>query len=48
MAENEKCAHGVCACSARRDSNYCSDYCEDAEGAKVTEIACGCEHPDCR
>ena len=48
MAENEKCAHGVCDCTASKDSKYCSEYCKNAEDSKVTEIACGCEHTGCR
>jgi len=48
MADDKKCAHGACLCVAERDSKYCSEYCEDAEDAGVTEIACGCEHPACR
>jgi hypothetical protein len=48
MAENKKCAHGVCDCNAREDSKYCSEYCENAEDSGVTEIACGCEHAACR
>lgn len=48
MAEDKKCEHGVCQCVAERDSDYCSEYCEDAEDAGVVEIACGCEHTACR
>ena len=48
MAENKKCAHGVCQCAADGDNKYCSEYCEDAEDAGVIEIACGCEHSACR
>jgi hypothetical protein len=48
MADNKKCAHGVCQCAADGDNKYCSEYCEDAEDAGVIEIACGCEHAGCR
>lgn len=48
MAEDKKCAHGVCECTAERDSKYCSEYCENAEDTGVIEISCGCEHPHCR
>lgn len=48
MAENERCAHGVCECMAMRDSKYCSEYCKNAEESGVMEIGCGCEHAPCR
>jgi len=48
MADDDKCAHGVCNCRAEGDSDYCSEYCENAEDTGVTEIACGCEHSGCR
>lgn len=48
MADNDKCAHDGCQCSAARDSKYCSEYCENAEDSDVSEIACGCEHAGCR
>jgi hypothetical protein len=48
MAENKKCAHGVCECRVEGDSKYCSEYCENAERSGVLEIGCGCEHPACR
>ena len=48
MAEDKKCAHGVCECRAQADSKYCSEYCENAEDTGVIEIKCGCEHSSCR
>jgi hypothetical protein len=39
----EKCAHPACNCQAREGSQYCSEYCETAQG----ETDCGCGHPDC-
>lgn len=49
MADDDnKCAHGVCNCMAEGDSDYCSEYCENAEDTDVAEIACGCQHAGCR
>jgi hypothetical protein len=28
MDESKKCAHPSCRCMAKKDSNYCSTYCE--------------------
>lgn len=46
MAEQKKCAHPSCTCTAAKDSKYCSTYCEDA-GADDIEISCDCGHPGC-
>jgi hypothetical protein len=43
-----RCAHGACDCSPEEGSKYCSEYCENAEKSRVTEIGCGCEHAACR
>lgn len=50
MSENPatKCKHPACDCPSASDSEYCSEYCEDAEKAGVLEIGCGCEHSACR
>jgi hypothetical protein len=49
MAENnKKCAHQACDCLISADDKFCSEYCENAEKARVTEIGCGCEHQPCR
>lgn len=47
MADNKKCKHNACSCTAAKDSDYCSEYCENAEDTGVTEIACGCQHSNC-
>lgn len=42
---NERvCAHGVCRCPSREDSDYCSEECEKAR----SEADCGCGHPECQ
>jgi hypothetical protein len=43
--KQEKCAHPSCLCAARKDSEYCSTYCEGE--AKTTDIACMCGHAGC-
>ena len=45
--DNAKCAHEICRCPRGRDSEYCSQHCEDAAGADVTEIVCDCGCPTC-
>lgn len=45
--ENNKCGHDICECPASQNSEYCSDYCRDAEKTDRTEIACNCNHPGC-
>ncbi len=47
MTDENKCGHKICMCSKAKDSDYCSDYCADAEKADMTEIACNCNHPNC-
>jgi hypothetical protein len=45
----EKCAHPVCNCTVAPNGEYgkyCSDHCKKAH--KMTELHCGCPHPDCR
>ena len=42
----KKCANAVCSCLAPENEKYCSAYCEGV-GDKV-EIACKCDHPECR
>jgi hypothetical protein len=45
--KSTKCAHPPCDCAPEADSEYCSEYCEDAEDSGVVEIGCGCGHADC-
>lgn len=46
MADDvEGCAHEACNCAKGADSDYCSAYCESAEG--VTELKCECGHAAC-
>jgi hypothetical protein len=46
MENPKKCAHPSCRCDAKKDSDYCSTYCEG--GAKTADILCSCGHGDCR
>jgi hypothetical protein len=49
MAEGEKkCKHPPCDCRTEAGSEYCGEYCQEAEKSKVMEIGCGCQHDDCR
>lgn len=45
--DENKCAHEACVCMKRQDSDYCSDYCENAVDSDVTGIACECGHAEC-
>ncbi len=47
MADDNKCAHDLCQCARRENSDYCSLYCEDADNQDLTEILCGCGHAGC-
>jgi len=45
----EKCAHPSCQCMVDRKGEYgkyCSDHCKKA--GDVTELRCGCRHPECQ
>ena len=45
----EKCAHPACQCMVDKNgpySKYCSDHCRKA--GDVTELRCGCRHPECQ
>ncbi len=44
---DDKCDHEMCNCRAAEDSDYCSEYCENAVDTGVIEIKCGCQHPAC-
>jgi hypothetical protein len=45
MADNNKCAHPACNCTPKKDSKYCSQYCEDAK--ETVELSCNCGHGGC-
>jgi hypothetical protein len=45
--DGKKCKHNLCDCAAAEDSDYCSEYCENASDTGITEIACSCGHPGC-
>ena len=47
LKKEHKCAHTTCDCPAPQGEKYCSEYCHDADKAKVMEIGCGCEHKAC-
>ena len=42
------CLNAGCNCPAAEDdgSDYCGQHCESGGG--MTEIACGCGHPECQ
>ena len=45
----EKCAHPACLCMVDKKGpygKYCSDHCQKA--GDVTELRCGCRHPECQ
>ena len=44
----EKCAHPACQCMVDKKGEYgkyCSEHCRKA--GDVTELRCGCRHPEC-
>jgi len=45
METQKKCAHPSCRCIAKKDSDYCSTYCEGE--AKTADIMCSCGHAQC-
>ncbi|HJR09031.1 MAG TPA: hypothetical protein VJ842_17360 [Pyrinomonadaceae bacterium] len=45
--DDKRCKHNLCSCAAASDSDYCSEYCENASDTGITEIACSCGHPGC-
>ena len=45
MADQKKCAHATCSCMAERDSEYCSQFCEDSKD--LTTLQCDCGHAGC-
>jgi len=49
MPDSTKCAHPACECQVPKDSKYgkyCSEHCKEA--GRLTELRCGCQHPECR
>lgn len=45
MADQKKCAHPACSCTAPEGEKYCSTYCHDA--GSTLEINCNCGHAGC-
>jgi hypothetical protein len=48
-SDMEKCAHPACQCMVDKKGphgKYCSDHCRKA--GDVTELRCGCRHPECQ
>ena len=45
MSDTKKCAHPACSCSAAKDSDYCSAYCEGQ--ATTPDLKCSCGHMGC-
>jgi hypothetical protein len=39
MADDKRCAHGVCDCVVGGDEKYCSEYCENAENLAFLKLA---------
>jgi len=44
MPQEKTCAHPACNCLVDGDTEYCSDYCEDAE---ASDTSCKCAHAGC-
>ena len=45
----DKCAHPACQCMVDKKAphgKYCSEHCREA--GDVTELRCGCRHPECQ
>ena len=47
MADEGKCGHEMCDCSAPEGAKYCSDHCRDAKDQDIVEIRCDCGHDGC-
>ena len=43
--KQKKCDHPACTCIVSEDTDYCSQYCEDA--GDITELSCNCAHAGC-
>jgi hypothetical protein len=43
--EQKRCDHPACECIVSKDTDYCSQSCEDA--GDMTEISCNCGHAGC-
>jgi hypothetical protein len=41
----DKCAHPLCHCPARMDTEYCSEFC--AQASVEAEAGCQCGHAEC-
>ena len=46
MEELKKCEHPACSCIVPKGKSYCSTSCEEKKS--LTELACQCQHPECR
>ena len=46
MNAKSKCDHPACSCIPNNGERYCSATCADAK--TLTELACQCDHPQCR
>ncbi len=49
MAQTAPCAHAACSCTVTLGGEYgkyCSEHCK--KNAGMTELRCGCNHPECR
>jgi hypothetical protein len=44
--EPNKCQHEACMCEPAESSGYCSEFCENASGADMSE-GCQCGHSEC-
>jgi hypothetical protein len=49
MTQPQQCAHPGCSCVVPPQGTYgkyCSEHCKEAKD--LTELRCGCRHPECR
>ena len=47
MHHNQKCKLAVCACEAKADDSFCSDYCRQAVSQGLDRDFCQCTHATC-
>lgn len=47
MHHNQKCKLAVCACEAKADDLFCSDYCRQAVSQGLDRDFCQCTHATC-
>jgi len=48
MADENKCGHDECGCPIAGDSQYCCEYCQEANSNDATNEPCDCGCETCK